>query len=636
VRHIKGGSPAQTNRSRADRLRKQTDRDAAARRSTRCYLLDVVPRDEDFGGAGQPHLLKGQGLPVAPRERRRDAARPGVVLVVVALSAGAVALAQEVILHEMVPGLGVHEGSSLVSSRGAEPAAIVYAGEILRAPEGGPLEADERPMDAAPGSATEHREPGRRSPTFRPDRVTALHGAVPYFEVFTPTVTPYKRVSALDEVRVDATGVPYLAVSEGPRERIEVEGPGARPPDGRARDRFWGSVVLDFSGGDEVPLPSISPESRILSLRTEPATPLHVERDRAGNYVAVLEPGVVAAEVRLVFLTDAPRTYFGFDGDQRWPEAGAAALSERVPALPPRVARDAQTFAAELGLRRGMPFGTAMDILVRHFRSFAESEEPPVDTGNVYLDLARGMRGVCRHRAYAFVITARSLGIDARFVSNEAHAWVEVQLPERRGWLRVDLGGSAQGLSPRNTESGPAYRPSVRDPLPRPPEFERALADAEQRSRQHRGSQSAGGQSAGGQSGESRREAGGGAQRAEDPSVARAAPSSAATSPPAGRPRVPLQLSIEQHTTDVLRGRALEVSGRARSAAGVEAGVRVEVLLRDRHGAERLLGVTVSDANGLFHGSFGVPPDTEVGEHELVVRSPGSAHLEPAVAGEDR
>jgi transglutaminase-like putative cysteine protease len=43
------------------------------------------------------------------------------------------------------------------------------------------------------------------------------------------------------------------------------------------------------------------------------------------------------------------------------------------------------------------------------------------------LDLARGKRGVCRHRAYAFVIVAQALGIPARFVQNEAHAWVEYQ-----------------------------------------------------------------------------------------------------------------------------------------------------------------------------------------------------------------
>jgi hypothetical protein len=40
----------------------------------------------------------------------------------------------------------------------------------------------------------------------------------------------------------------------------------------------------------------------------------------------------------------------------------------------------------------------------------------------------------------------------------------------------------------------------------------------------------------------------------------------------------------------------------------------------------------VTDASGNFHGSFGVPPETEVGQHALVVRTPGDARLLPATA----
>jgi hypothetical protein len=567
------------------------------------------------------------------------AARAGLVLAGLAIAA--VAVAQEVVLHELVPNLGADEGSSLVSSRGAEPAAIVYGGELLRAPEGGPLRSDERAMEPTPGDGQEREEEGRRSPTFQPDRVTALHGSIPYFEVFTPAITPYKRVTSLDEVRLDASGVPYLAVSSGPRERVPVEGPGVRAPDARERDRFWGSVVLDFTQGREVPLPSVSPESRILSLRTEPDTALHVERDGAGNFVAVLEEGVAANEVRVVLLTDAPRTFFGFDEGQGWPDAPSDALAEELSPLPARTARDAQELLAELGLHRGMPFELAMDGLVRHFRSFVESEEPPADTGNVYLDLARGMRGVCRHRAYAFVISAQALGIAARFVSNEAHAWVEVHLPERRGWMRIDLGGSAQGLSPRNADTGPAYQPAVADPLPRPAEYTRALAEAARQSRATGtgADRSAGGGTAGGSSGGS----GGGANgqpAMDDPAMGDPAmgdpamddPGAGPTAAPAEPPRAPLALRLEQHSAEVLRGQSIEVSGAATSATGPAPDLRVEVLLRDPDGSERLLGVTVTDANGLFHGTFGVPPETRVGEHALVVRSPGDERLSAAVA----
>ncbi len=567
-----------------------------------------------------------------PLDRRRLLSRLAVVLGITSVGIAAVALAQDVVLHELVPNLGADEGSTLVSSRGAEPAAIVYGGEILRAPTDGPLERDERAMQSMSGSSGA-QDQGLRSQQFHPDRVTALHGAVPYFEIFSPAITPYKRVTSLDGVAISGTGAPYLVIAHPIRQRLDVEGPGAQPPDARERDRFWGSVVLDFSSGREVPLPSVSPESRLLSFRTEPHTAMHVERDGAGNYVAVLEAGAAATEVRVVFLTDAPRTFFGFDDGQAFADVRADALGDEVVPLPTTVARDARAFASELGLSREMPFGDALTGLVRHFRSFVESEEPPSDTGNVYLDLARGMRGVCRHRAYAFVITASALGISSRFVSNEAHAWVEVHLPSHGGWLRVDLGGSAQGLSPRNADTGPTYQPHVADPFPRPPEYERALAEA-------RGTSSLPGAPGGGAGGAGAGGAGGAGPNggAEDPSAlgeGEPPPPSDPGAPltlPSAAPRIALALAVDHASSEVFRGQSIEISGSAISAEGRAPGLRVEVLLREPNGDERLLGVTVTDVNGNFHGSFGVPPDARVGEHALIVRSPGDAHLEAATA----
>ena len=54
------------------------------------------------------------------------------------------------------------------------------------------------------------------------------------------------------------------------------------------------------------------------------------------------------------------------------------------------------------------------------------SEEPPTGRGDIYLDLALQQKGVCRHRSFAFLVTALYLGIPTRMIANEAHAWVEV------------------------------------------------------------------------------------------------------------------------------------------------------------------------------------------------------------------
>ena len=377
-----------------------------------------------------------------------------------------VAVAQRVV-HEYVPDVGEDEGTTMVSSGGAEPAGLVYGGEVITAPEGGGLREGERAMQSVPGDGAEQEDVGRRSPTFRPDRVTELNGQVGYFEIFAPTISPFKRVTALDGVTLAPGGTPVLAIADrGPRQRVVIEGAQAQAPDWRPRDRFWGSVVLDFAAGREVPLPSVSPESRILTLRTEPAVALHVERDGADNFFAVLDdPGARMGEVRVVFLTDAPRTYFGTTTPGGGLPTGvrADALIGEVPEMAPALERRALEFAGSLGLTRQSTFDVALSRLTEHFRSFEESREPPANTGDIYWDLATGMRGVCRHRAYGFVITAQALGIMARFVQNEAHAWVEVHLPDNGGWMRIDLGGSPRGLREHGADEQPAYRPGVTD-----------------------------------------------------------------------------------------------------------------------------------------------------------------------------
>src|SRR6185436_1402792 len=81
----------------------------------------------------------------------------------------------------------------------------------------------------------------------------------------------------------------------------------------------------------------------------------------------------------------------------------------------------------------------------------------PRGNDDIYLDLALSQKGVCRHRAFAFLVTALGLGIPARMVVNEAHAWVEV-LGERN-WQRIDLGGAAGSIEDATADARPAFRP---------------------------------------------------------------------------------------------------------------------------------------------------------------------------------
>src|SRR4029077_16877788 len=132
-----------------------------------------------------------------------------------------------------------------------------------------------------------------------------------YTDTFSPSIAPFKRVTSLDATLLDRDGItPVLGVHDARRRPVPVEGAQAKPPDARPRDQFWGEVMLDFSHGDSVPLPSVAPESRILSWRTEPALDIVIMRDGADNFFAKLRGVQPAGNVFAAFLTDAPRSYF--------------------------------------------------------------------------------------------------------------------------------------------------------------------------------------------------------------------------------------------------------------------------------------------------------------------------------------
>ena len=517
--------------------------------------------------------------------------------------------------HTYIPNLRPEE--LLAFAPKGEAAPVLVGGSAIEPPTGGPLRREEeRPMLAGPGDGLGGDPPGRRSSAFRPDRITELEGTLGYYEVFTPGITPFKRVSALDAVRLD-NGVPVLAVGDPKRKPVPIEGLNAVPPDTRPRDRFWGSVVLDFSEGGVVPLPSVSPESRIFSISTDPTVDVTIERDGADNFYAVAR-GKFPKQVRVTYVTDAPRSYFGAE----LPSMASDVLAREVAPLPPEVERSALTFAKELGVTRGMPVNLALRTLVEHFRSFEESKQPPRDTGDIFLDLARGRRGVCRHRVYGFAITALALGIPTRFVQNEAHAWAELKLPEI-GWLRLDLGGAARGLEAHASGNRPAYQPLLPDPWPRPLAYEESYSRAFEAAREAASLE--------GKMQEGSESRGVGDRRLK-PSLAQRVSEQEVSS--VDDPRRPLSLRVTRYVPEVMRGGAIEVEGDVRSDQGVPiSGLRIEISLSELADPRAvLLGVAVTDAEGHFKGRFAVPPQLDPQDYALVVVTPGDATYRAARA----
>ena len=171
---------------------------------------------------------------------------------------------------------------------------------------------------------------------------------------------------------------------------------------------------------------------------------------------------------RLVMeLTVARAAFGGQMGDPAWSDLPL------VSPLPDNVARDAVEVRAAIGVSRAQRPREAIARLVQYFRGFAEADESPRGRSSVYLDIALSKKGVCRHRAFAFLVTAQSLGIPTRLVENEAHAWVEVhdgvrwrRIDPRRGGPHVHAGLGGVCPSVRSTSPRPTPSPGPRTPSP--------------------------------------------------------------------------------------------------------------------------------------------------------------------------
>jgi transglutaminase-like putative cysteine protease len=530
----------------------------------------------------------------------------GLALTIAAGPAGA----DGPVLHEYVRARPPGGPAALVGAArpGMNPQAIRQDGRLVPAPADPPQpRAGEATLRALPrgGVALD------RATSFAPDRSTRADDTLTYREVFNPSVVPFKRGQALDLVRPDGT----LGVAERRLRPVPVGGqPGAEA------ELFFGSVVVDLSGGP-VPLPSVAPQVRILSYEAEPRVPLTFWRDGADN--SYVQGPARRGPVRLTWLSEVPSSYFaGVVPDGVGLGDVPAAWLRPVPAaLRARAARVAQ----RVGVDARMPVRLALDRLVEYFRGFEPGVLPPV-SGDLYLDLALGRRGVCRHRSYAFVVTAQALGLPARFVANEAHAFVEVRVP-RLGWRRIDLGGAAAQLEVGGMSDKIVHRPRVADPFPQPPAYTRrrtsgaeavrGLRDAQLRDlAQARGGSGAGAARGPGGRGPGAPGAGPGGRSAQ--------PSDGAPVPPAPS-AAPTLTRLRHFTSSGYRGDPLTVTGHVTLiGGGAAAGLTVAVVLRRAGGGpERRLGTLLTDVAGRFEGTLNLPPDLDLGDYRVVAVTAG-------------
>jgi len=546
------------------------------------------------------------------------------------------ALAQ--VLHEPVAVGTLSCKDGFCKADGVGPTrAVVDDGKVKYAPEGDaqpkPGEQVFSPKPDRPnevGGANSGSSGGGDPP---PDRRDVIHtdrdtgpegpGVHTYHSVFDPEPFPYKRMTALDAVRV-------ITGPSGDDEVLEVFDKTLDPVPivgaQRARDRdlFWGSIVIDFESNRWVPIPSVAAETRVLEARTEPPIQVEFAKDGADNYFV---RSVSGGRHRLIWLSDAPRRYFAG-------ELPRALLSDEPKALrrpvPDRLKKRVDKVLAHIGVRvrPSMPLADILDPLVNYFRAFEVGTLPP-PTDSSYCDLALNQKGCCRHRSYAFAITAMAVGIPVRYVENELHVYVEVFVP-RMGWRRINLGGALLNEQIVGGENKTLYEPKDNDPFPQPPAFAKGGSPPPVGMEAMKPASPAKGVSESGD-GTVPAQAEGPSSRPGPARIDLGALESASAREEAVRPRkrAPTRITVELQARSTFRGESVDVAGRVVAEGAAAGGLPIEIYLDAAGGAVRVGSATTGE-DGSWHAAVDVPRDLPLGQHRVVARTPGDERRAPS------
>ena len=508
------------------------------------------------------------------------------------------ALGYRPVLHEPITPDPREDLAMHVALDGELPGAIETPSGVVGAPD---------PRQPPSASETAYG-PAVPHDSFVPDRDTRRPDISTYDDPFTPSTAPFKRLYVYDAVHPDYR----LYVRD---ERLVPVVTGSLP--GQGDEAFYADIVVDLAPEARIRIPSVGPEARIVRARLGIGADdlgFRVMRDGPGNWFLLPSPLPATAashaaslRARLVMEVAIPRAAFGGPlGDPSWRELAS------FPPLPENVARDAAVVRAAIGVSHAMPPQAAIAKLVAYFRGFTDSDAVPQGRGNIYFDLALSKKGVCRHRAFAFMVTAQSLGIPTRVVMNEAHAWVEVH--DGALWRRIDLGGAGRMETTASTDRVP-FSP-LPDAFPWPRGSVRGddmVEDARARSA-----------SADGPSAASSLASPSPPAPSAESSSAPSPSSSAARSPGDDRPASTVSLSVA--AADAHRGVPLGVRGSVRADGDPCPHVAVELWLRDpKTQTTTLLGTLATGDDGDYAGNVVVPGATPLGDYDVLARTPGDA-----------
>ena len=296
----------------------------------------------------------------------------------------------------------------------------------------------------------------------RTDRVDELD----YQNNFDPSVVPFKRGVVQDRIRHSGDGS-YAAYLADSSYRTVSTGGRLRP----GEERFWGSFLVRIEPETRQLIPSVAPHQRVLSVDSEPELEVTIERDGADNfYLSGSHDELVRVNLELA----VQRQYFdgAMDGSVGWDDfATFNGLDDEA------MRRRAGEVVEMIGIDPGqMSPLQALERLVEYHRGFEARPYQQRSGSDLYEEISRERVGVCRHRSLTFMISAHFLGINTRYVYNEAHAFVEVYWPGQ-GWRRIDLGGAADAFNYHSDGGGNVHDGIWDWEFPRPDIYEEEIAN---------------------------------------------------------------------------------------------------------------------------------------------------------------
>jgi hypothetical protein len=550
------------------------------------------------------------------------------VLLGLAVSSSAPGAGSGPVLHVPIPENLQDDWSLGATVAGDLPAALETKNGLVKSPDARKPPAADDPSYGKNAKIANIADDG----TYAPDRDTARPEVMGYDEPFRPATAPFKRLSAFDTV--DA-GYKLHVRSEG-HEALAKSG---TPAVDGSEEQFFADIVADLQGTGHVRIPSVGPGAHVIRAHVaagERDVPFSLWQDGADNWFVSTPDEKDHGRVRLVMEISIPRAAFGGEfGNPGWGDFKA------VPKLPPNAALAAKRVAAHIGVSNTMTPREAVRRLVAYHRSFVDSNDPPSGQNDIYLDLALSQKGVCRHRAFSFLVTALGLGLPTRMVINEAHAWVE--LHDGKLWRRIDLGGAGRTANEPVREGLP-YEPPA-DPFQWPTGAtpgETLLGGPDSN-----GSGQNGGGKGGrgpGTNGRDRDPKGAnssstgptgqnhsGGDDSNDPANSSSFSGSGDYGHPGNekdeRPRSAVTLAVGE--PDTRRGSGLKVSGTVVAEREACSNVVVDITLREvgkaaSHAAELRVGSLATDARGSYQGSLVVPSNIPLGDYEVIAKTSGN------------